>query len=193
MYKDRKRIISNGYVMIQTVESCESPNEPMFDELVYEHREVAEEMIDRPLKEGEVVHHLDSRRSNNSPENLLVLSGPMHAKLHSWLDKNTIKPNPEYEERTKLGCIRCLVCEKPINSDFKFCSKEHSILYQTEADKRYKHPSKEELEKLVWEKPTVQVAKDFNVSDKAIENLCKKLEVVKPPRGYWAKKKAEKV
>ena len=56
-----------------------------------------------------------------------------------------------------------------------------------EDKKRYTHPSKEELEKLVWSKPTTQVAKDFGVSDKAIEKLCKKLDVEKPPRGYWAK------
>ena len=31
------------------------------------------------------------------------------------------------------------------------------------------------------------VAASFDVSDKAIEKRCKRLEVVKPPRGYWAK------
>ena len=48
-------------------------------------------------------------------------------------------------------------------------------------------PSAEALEKLIWEKPTSQVAKDLGVSDKAIEKHCKKLALKKPPRGYWAK------
>jgi Zn-dependent peptidase ImmA (M78 family) len=38
--------------------------------------------------------------------------------------------------------------------------------------------------------PTLLVAKHFGVTDKAIEKRCKKLGVVKPSRGYWAKKKA---
>jgi hypothetical protein len=48
-------------------------------------------------------------------------------------------------------------------------------------------PSAAALEKLIWEKPTSQVAKDLGVSDKAVEKHCKKLGLKKPPRGYWAK------
>ena len=48
-------------------------------------------------------------------------------------------------------------------------------------------PSSEVLEKLLWEKPTSQIAKDLGVSDKAVEKHCKKLVLKKPPRGYWAK------
>jgi hypothetical protein len=48
-------------------------------------------------------------------------------------------------------------------------------------------PSAEALEKLLWEKPTSQIAKGLGVSDKAIEKHCKKLALKKPPRGYWAK------
>ena len=50
-------------------------------------------------------------------------------------------------------------------------------------------PSKEELEKLLWEKPTTSIAKDLGVSDKAVEKHVKKLGLTKPPRGYWAKQK----
>jgi hypothetical protein len=51
-------------------------------------------------------------------------------------------------------------------------------------------PSADALKKLIWEKPTSQIAKDLGVSDKAIEKHCKKLALEKPPRGYWAKKQA---
>ena len=54
-------------------------------------------------------------------------------------------------------------------------------------------PSKEELEKLIWEKPTTQLAKDFDVSDKAIEKWCKRYGIEKPRRGYWAKLAAGKI
>jgi hypothetical protein len=47
--------------------------------------------------------------------------------------------------------------------------------------------SREELFALVWEKPTQEVAKDLGVSDVAIGKLCVRLQVPKPPRGYWAR------
>ena len=53
--------------------------------------------------------------------------------------------------------------------------------------KKIQWPSKEELEKLLWEKPTIHIAKDLGVSDKAIEKHIKKLNLTKPPRGYWTK------
>jgi Zn finger protein HypA/HybF involved in hydrogenase expression len=47
--------------------------------------------------------------------------------------------------------------------------------------------SKEDLLELVWKIPTSQIAKQFNVSDKAIEKRCKLLGINKPSRGYWRK------
>lgn len=47
------------------------------------HRVVAEQMLGRKLKPGEVVHHIDHNKRNNNPDNLLVLpSQSEHAKLH---------------------------------------------------------------------------------------------------------------
>lgn len=59
--------------------------------------------------------------------------------------------------------------------------------------RKVERPSQEELEKLVWEKPTAQIAKDFGVSDKAVEKWCKAYGIQKPPRGYWVKKAYGKV
>ena len=52
--------------------------------------------------------------------------------------------------------------------------------------------SREELYKLVWSKPVVEIAKDFGISDVAIGKICKKLNIPKPGLGYWAKKQAGK-
>lgn len=50
------------------------------------HRLVAEEMLGRQLLPGEVVHHRDGHKSNNLPENLLVLpSQACHASLEFHL------------------------------------------------------------------------------------------------------------
>ena len=48
-----------------------------------EHRAVAEQLLGRPLKSSEVVHHIDGDKRNNAPENLVVLpSQSEHMKLH---------------------------------------------------------------------------------------------------------------
>ncbi|WP_295216362.1 HNH endonuclease [Ruminococcus sp.] len=49
-----------------------------------EHRVVAEKIMGRKLEKGEVVHHVDGNKRNNSPENLMVFSSQReHAKWHA--------------------------------------------------------------------------------------------------------------
>lgn len=56
---------------------------------VYEHQLVAEEILGRELKDGEVVHHKDFNMSNNNPNNLLIFeSCNGHALFHSLLKLN---------------------------------------------------------------------------------------------------------
>jgi len=50
--------------------------------------------------------------------------------------------------------------------------------------------SREELFALVWERPTSEIAKELGISDVAVGKLCEKLQVPKPPRGYWARVEA---
>lgn len=50
----------------------------------HEHRAVAEEMIGRKLRPGEVVHHVDGNKHNNDPKNLVVFdSQGAHAAFHA--------------------------------------------------------------------------------------------------------------
>lgn len=50
----------------------------------HEHRVVAEELLGRELKPGEVVHHIDGNKRNNNPENLIVFSSQSeHVKFHN--------------------------------------------------------------------------------------------------------------
>lgn len=50
--------------------------------------------------------------------------------------------------------------------------------------------SREELFALVWERPTSEIANELGISDVAVGKLCEKLQVPKPPRGYWARVEA---
>lgn len=73
-------------------------------------------------------------------------------------------------------------CGKIIDKTANMC-KTHSL----EIKRKFNWPSEEELKRLVWEKSTVLIARDYGVSDTAISKLCKKYNIPKPPRGYWAK------
>ena len=86
----------------------------------------------------------------------------------------------------------CPVCGKLFETRFttqKYCSQEcsHKTQYRCE------HPTKELLSQMVWEMSTVQLAKQFGVSDKAVETWCKRYDIQKPPRGYWRKKETGKL
>lgn len=58
----------------------------------HEHRIVAEQLLGRPLKKGEVVHHIDGDKRNNSPDNLMVFSSQAeHAAYHAKLRKGVVE------------------------------------------------------------------------------------------------------
>lgn len=47
-----------------------------------EHRIVAETMLGRPLRAGEIVHHVDGDHRNNAPSNLQVMTQAEHMRVH---------------------------------------------------------------------------------------------------------------
>jgi hypothetical protein len=67
-------------------------------------------------------------------------------------------------------------------------------------EKEEKHPrygefdeiTAKELEHLLWQKPTREIAAEFGISDVAIGKRCRRDGIKKPPRGFWAQVKAGK-
>ena len=59
----------------------------------HEHRVVAEKMLGRPLRKGEVVHHIDGDKRNNDPSNLWVFASQReHAMWHKLFGEGVV-PN----------------------------------------------------------------------------------------------------
>lgn len=142
---------------------------------VIEHVYVMSKAIGRPLEEDECVHHKNRDRADNRLENLKLMTVAEHALLHKIEDSG-------YATKE----IKCLFCSKIFVVSSKstrsycssYCSSDSTLRFDV---------NREDLYILVWSKPTVEVAKLLGVSDVAVSKRCKKLEVPKPPRGYWAK------
>lgn len=68
---------------------------------VREHRLVIEELIDRELMPGEVIHHLNKIKDDNTATNLLLCDSSEHGRIHTWMDRNNINAinygSPEYK------------------------------------------------------------------------------------------------
>src|SRR5687768_1708485 len=49
--------------------------------------------------------------------------------------------------------------------------------------------SRKDFYNLVWSKPMSKLAELYGLSDVGLAKICKKLDIPRPPRGYWAKRR----
>lgn len=102
-WRGGRSVASNGYVLVRV-----GVGQPEADcrGYAYEHRLVARRMLGRPLRKGEQVHHRDHDKTNNSPENLLVVgSFAEHRIHHRTKDVGLRLPNePNPEISCRCGC-----------------------------------------------------------------------------------------
>lgn len=70
---------------------------------VYLHRVVAGQKLGRPLKRGEVVHHIDGDSSNNHPDNLEICSSAsVHRRHHRRSHRDNVATDRPLEQEGDL-------------------------------------------------------------------------------------------
>lgn len=174
---------SNGYKLIYKPDHPRAHKSGGHKGYVYEHIVVSEEMMGRQLTEKEVTHHLNQKKDDNAPANLLVLENSQHTKLHGWLAKQIIVPNP-----LKVFDKYCEICgTKLVTGQDRYCSPTCS---QT-GSRIVTRPSKEQLATDVQSMPMTKVGEKYGVSDNAIRKWCKSEEIPLPKKGagFWTRVK----
>lgn len=50
------------------------------------------------------------------------------------------------------------------------------------------HLTREELFEKVWSQPTRKLAEEYGISDVGLAKICKRLNILRRPQGFWARK-----
>lgn len=94
------------------------------------------------------------------------------------------------DNRLENLCLLCPNCHSQTKTFAGKRFKKEKVIKVKSLDRlerrKVEWPIKELLEKLLWEKPTIQIAKEYGVSDKSVTKWAKKYNLKKPPRGYWS-------
>lgn len=116
-----------------------------------------------------ILDHINGVSDDNRLVNLRLICPNCNGQTATFAGRNARKKR------------ECKICKRPIVRG-GYCYDCRHI-----SRRKCSRPTKEELAILLWQKPTMLLAKDFGVSDKAIEKWAKKYNIEKPPRGYWRK------
>ena len=98
-----------------------------------------------------------------------------------FLCPNCNSQTPTFSGKGNKKSYKCS-CGKEINKHSLIC---HDCFAKNR--RKVEWPTKEQLEKMIWEKPTVLIGKEFKVSEKTVERWTKIYGIKKPSRGYWQK------
>lgn len=154
------------------------PNHPRATKegCVYEHVLVAEKNLDRYLENGEVVHHIDEDKYNNSPNNLMVFKTMGdHSGFHKGL-----KP-------TKINGVYECLDKKPKQKTCPICNNVQILGYskmckscQAKNRNRLKNTlniDKEVLKNEIYYNSYTAMGLKYGVSDNAVKKWLKSFNI----------------
>ena len=95
MTKNGRTMHTAGYILIR------KDGRP-----ILEHRLIAEQVLGRPLTKQEVVHHINGVKTDNRPENLLVMTQSQHRALIDYLATLWIAGNLDKVEKISREFVR---------------------------------------------------------------------------------------
>lgn len=152
------------------------------------HKEIHGKLIKYDEKSGTIIRNSEVEAKIWSPTNSVVNSIKNKIDVQSILIrlKNKEKTSDIAKDLNITSSYLTLLLNEN-NIYIHQIEEQQDVLYPTKIE----WPSIEEMTKLVWEKSTVVLAKELGVSDVAIAKFCKKHNIPKPERGYWAKQKAQ--
>lgn len=174
--------ILNGYRVIYRPEHPRAMQNECWKGYVYEHIVVAEKYNGAPLREDEIIHHLDGVRDNNQYTNLLILTQKQHGKLHAWLNAGApgierFRENGENSLKSKVVpnrfCSRC--AETLQGKQQSFCSE---TCYNM-CNRKVERPSKTQLECDIQNMSLVKIGTKYGVSDNAVRKWMKVYGIAK--------------
>lgn len=141
----------------------------------YEHRIIASKILNRPLKDGEVVHHIDKDKSNNDESNLMIFkTAKYHSMYHGGFCNEILQEDGSYICEYRM--YFCDNCKKYFREDkikHHLCIKDNGVVEKLSSRKIKDRPTKEELLFLLKNNSFLYVSKMYGVSDNAIRKWCK--------------------
>ncbi len=103
-----------------------------------------------------------------------------------------------YEIATKLGISAASVIRRCIKLGIDYqaitATRTSTKLSQPRlSSRKVIRPDKETLHTMIWTKPLKEIAKEFNISDTAIQKWIRSYKLEKPGKGYWQKLRFNKL
>lgn len=134
-----------------------------------------------------IARYKNITRLINEINKCVVTCSNCHRLIHKKIIECNVKPCLEkVDEHKTVKQKQSAIKKQIVKIDRRKIKREYKAKPDT---RKVIRPTKEELEKLLWEKPTTQIAKDYGLSDNGVAKWVKSYGLTKPPRGYWVKQK----